>query len=82
MQCHTQAGSITTTLKVKIDFALLKLSATKIVTWYFHKGIYDMILGRYLLTALVLNVRLSGPVIGTYYGPFKGSTSPMVDLGT
>ena len=51
MKCHTQAGSITTNLKVKIYFALLKLSATKIVTWYFHvydsaKGINDMILGR------------------------------------
>ena len=33
MQWHTQAGSITTNLKVKIKFILTELSATKIVTW-------------------------------------------------
>ena len=32
MQWHTQAGSITTNLKVKIDFTLPGLSAEKIVT--------------------------------------------------
>ena len=47
MQWHTQAGKITTNLKVKIDFTLTELSATKIVTWDFHmdesaKDIYDM----------------------------------------
>ena len=53
-QWHMQAGSITTKLKVKIDFTLYKLSATKILTWTCHvddsaKDRYDMILGRYLL---------------------------------
>ena len=33
MQLHTQAGNITTNLKVKIDFTLTELSATKTVTW-------------------------------------------------
>ena len=55
MQYHTQAGNITTNLKVKIDFPLPKLIATKISTWNFHvddstKSMYDMILGRDLLT--------------------------------
>ena len=36
MQCHTQEGNITTNLKVKIDFTLHELSATKIVMWNFH----------------------------------------------
>ena len=30
MQCYTQAGSITTNLKIKIDFTLPKFSATNI----------------------------------------------------
>ena len=55
MQQHTQAGNITTNLKVKVDFTLPKLSAKNAMTWNFHvddsaKGIYDMVLGRYLLT--------------------------------
>ena len=87
MQWHTQAGSITTNLKVKIDFTLPELSTTKIVMWSFHadesaKGRYDMILGRYLLTALGSNLKFSDLVIEADYGPFKGSTAPMVDLGT
>ena len=36
MQWHTQAGSITTNLKVKIDFTFPEISATKIVTWNCH----------------------------------------------
>ena len=40
-----------------------------------------MILGRYILTQLVLNLKLSDHVINSDYGPFKGSTEPMVDFG-
>ena len=63
MKCHTQAGSITTNLKVKIDLTLYELSARKIVTWNCHindsyKGISGMILGRYLLKALGLNIKI------------------------
>ena len=36
MKIHTQAGSITTNLKVKIYFILPELSATKIITWNCH----------------------------------------------
>ena len=60
MQCHTQSGNIITNIKVRIDFTLPELSAT-IVTWYYHvdepaKDRYYMILGRYLLTALGVNI--------------------------
>ena len=52
-----QTGNITTNLKVKINFNLLELSATNILTCNYHvndstKGIYYMILGRYLLSAV------------------------------
>ena len=87
MQWHTQSGSITNNLKVKIYFTLPKLSATKIATWYFHvddsaKGRYDMILGRDILTCLEFNLEFSDCVIEAYDGTFKGTTAPMVDLGT
>ena len=57
MQCQMQVGSITTYINKEIDFTLPELSPTKIVTWNCHvddssKGIYDMILSRYLLTDL------------------------------
>ena len=53
MQWHTQAVNPTTNLKVKIYFTLPKFSATKIVMWGCHldysaKGIYFIILGRYI----------------------------------
>ena len=48
MQWHTQADSITTNLKVKIDFTLPELIVIKIMTWGFNvddsaKGVYDML---------------------------------------
>ena len=86
MQWHTQAGKFTTNLKVKIDFTLYELSVTKILAWNCHvddsaKSIYDMILGRYIITELILNLRLSDHVIEADDGPFKGYTAPMFDLG-
>ena len=50
MQWDTQAGNITTNLKVNIDFTLPTLNATNVVIWNFHmddsaKGGYEMILG-------------------------------------
>ena len=55
MQRHTQAGNITTNIKVEVKFTLPKLIAENVVTWKFHvddsaKVRYNMILGRYLLT--------------------------------
>ena len=51
-----------------MNFTLPKLSAMKIVTWNFNvdhsdKVRYDMISGRYSLTGLVLNLKLSDNVI-------------------
>ena len=56
------------------------------MTWYCHvddstKGRYDIILGRYLLTLLGLNIKSSEQFIEADYGPLKGLTSDMVDLG-
>ena len=87
IQWHKQANNITTNIKVKIDFTLPKISATKIVTWDFHvdesdKGRCYTILGRDILTALGLNLEFSKYFIKEYYGPLKGSMAPMVDLGT
>ena len=87
MQWNTQAGNITTNLNFNIDFTLLALSTTNVVTWDFHvndsaKGRYDIILGRYLLTELVLNLKFFEHIIEAYDGPFNCSTTPMVDLVT
>ena len=85
MQRHTQAGNITTNLKVKIYLTLPEFILMKIVTWECHvdesgKSRYYMILGRYILTALGLNIKLSDHVIEADDGPLKGSTTPMVKL--
>ena len=86
MQCHNQEDDININIKVKIDFTLPEISATEIVMWNCHtddsaKVRYDMILGRDLLTELVLNIKLSEHVIEADYQPLKGLTAPMVDLG-
>ena len=56
------------------------------MTWDFHvddsaKGRYNMILGRYVLTYLRLNLKLSDHVIEAYDRTFKGFTEPMADMG-
>ena len=68
-------------------FNLPGLSATKIVSWFFHvddssKGKYDMNLCIDLLTLLVLNLKLSEQAIKEYDETLKGSTSSMFGLGT
>ena len=85
IQWHKQVVNITTNIKVKIDFTLPKINATKIVTWDCHvddsdKGRCYMILGRDILTALGLNLKFSKYFIKEYYGPLKGLMAPMVDL--
>ena len=45
------------------------------------KGGYVMIIGRYLLTLLGLNISLSEHAIKTGDGHLKGPTATMVDLG-
>ena len=44
--------------------------------------LYDMILGRYLLTYLVINLKFSKHVIEEYDGNLKVATSYMFDLST
>ena len=41
-----------------------------------------MIIRQYILTELGINLKLSELVIKAGAGPFKGSTTTMVDLGT
>ena len=57
------------------------------MTWKCHvdestKSRYDMILGRYLLTKQVLNIKCSNIVIAADDIPFKGATASMFYLGT
>ena len=64
MQWHTQAGNITTNLKVKLDFTLPILSVTNVVTWECNvddsdKGRYNLILVQDMLTELELNIKSS-----------------------
>ena len=87
MQWHTQARNITTNHKVEVYFTLPAISTKNVVTWKCHvdesdKGRYNMILGQDIRTELGLNLKISEQVIEEYYGPFKGSTTPMVNLGT
>ena len=56
---ETQAGKFTTSKKMNLEFCLPELGGAKIVTWKCHISkstniSYDMILGKYLLTALGL----------------------------
>ena len=87
IQFHTHTGNVTTHLKGKIYLIRPELIVTKIMTWNCRvdasaRGRYDIILVRYILTALVVNIKLSEHVIKADYGNFKGSTSPMDYLGT
>ena len=70
-----------------MDFTLPALITKNVVEWKCHadepaKGRCDIIFGKCLLTGLGLNLKLSDHVIEEDYGDFKGSTTPMVDLGT
>ena len=87
MQWHTQTGDIANNIKVKVDFTLPALIAINAVTCNFHadesaKGGYDMILGQYLSSELWINLKFSDDFIEADDGTFKGSTTPLVDLGT
>ena len=60
MQWKTQAGNITTNLKVKIFLTIPEFSATKKVTWLFNvddstKSKYIIVSGRYILMELGLS---------------------------
>ena len=62
MHWHTQDVSITTNIKVKVDFTLTTLSATNVVTLNCHlddsdNGRYNIILGKDILIKLGLNLK-------------------------
>ena len=70
-----QYGKFTNSKKVNVDFCLPNFIETKIVTWKCHvdnstNGIYDMILGRDLLTALGLDPNFSKNVVLGEEGPY------------
>ena len=87
MQWQTQAGNITTDIKVNVYFTLPAISTTNDVTWKRHvddsaKGRKNMILGMDLITELGLNLKFSEHITEADDGTFNESTTPMVDLGT
>ena len=56
-----QSGKFVTSKNMNVDIFLPEFSGTKIVTWKCHidnstNGRYDMILGRYLITALEVDL--------------------------
>ena len=78
------AGKFTTS-KVNAYFCIPEFSAAKVITWKFHmdestNGRYYMILGRDLLTALVLDLKFSKNVIICGEGPYEGCSAPMMDV--
>ena len=78
---YMQAGSTTNNLDFKIYFTLPELSATKIMTWNYHvdysaKVNYDMISGRYILTALGLNINYLITSLKQIMEPLKGWRHP------
>ena len=71
--------------KVNVKFCLPEFSATKIVTWKCHvddstKDIYNMILGRDLLTDLGIDIKFSNRVIVGSKGTYEGCSAPMFDV--
>ena len=50
--------------------------------WLWQDQVWYYIFGRDILTLLSLNLKISEHVIKADDGPLKGSTLPMVDLGT
>ena len=70
------SGNITSKI-LNADITLPGLTATNVVTWKCHmddstKSRYDIILGRHLLTELVLNFKYSDHIIEADKGNLKG----------
>ena len=70
---------------VKLQLYLPVLSATKTVTWKYHvddstAGRYNMIISRYLLTKLGIDLKFSTNTIQCSKGSYQGCTTPMVNL--
>ena len=87
MQWYTQAGNLTTNMKYIINFTLSEFNAIKSMKWGFRMDdsaidTYNMVLCGDLLTALGTNRKCFEDVIEESDRPLKGSTAPMIDLGT
>ena len=68
-----------------VDLCLHTFSAKKITTCKFHVGDstkirYDMIIGRDIITALVLYLKFSVYIIIGGDGSYKGCSAPMSDV--
>ena len=82
---ETQARKFTTSKKANIDFRLLGFSGTKIVSWNcqvdnYTNSRYDMILGRYLLTAVGLDLKFPQNIVIGDEGPYNGCSRPMAEV--
>ena len=71
--------------KLNVDICLPEFNVTKIVFCKFHidfstNSRYNVILGRELLTSLLLDIKFSRNVIICGEGPYEGFLSPMVDV--
>ena len=81
----TQACKFTTSHKMNVESCLTEFSATKIVLWNCHVDNntnirYDVILGRDLLTLMVLDLKFSVKVITGGEGQYEGCLAHMVDF--
>ena len=70
---------------MNVEFCLPEFSETKIVSWKCHvdnktNSRYDVILGRYLLTALGLDLKFSKTLNISDEGPCEECSEPMTDL--
>ena len=84
---ENQSVKFTTSMKVNVELCLPEFGATKIVTWKLHvakstSNGYDMILGRDLLTALLLYLKFSENIILGGSVSFKGFSVHMLDVST
>ena len=81
----TQGGDFLTTYTKNVELVIPELDATKSVTWSFHvddsqkNSRYDMIIGRYLLLELKLDLCFSDYMIKGNGVAYKGCTTPMRD---
>ena len=69
---------------MNVDFCLTEFNE-KIISWKCHidnytSNRYDMILGRYLLTTLGLDLKFDENIVINVAVPYEGCLSPMVDI--
>ena len=78
----TQGGDFLTTYKINVELVLPELDATKSVMWSFHvddsqkNSRYGMIIGKYLLLELKLDLCFSNYTIKGNVCAYEGFTTP------